>query len=49
MTRHILDYEPLAPTTSNQAQNTVEKFYKEFKEAPKRIYPEAPQNYNHKR
>ena len=46
VTRHILDHEPyVTPSQNNQA----EKFNRDFREAPKKIFPEAPQNYNHKR
>lgn len=49
VTRHILDYQPL-PNTSKQTANTgVQKFHRDFREAPKRLFPETPQNYNHKR
>ena len=44
VTKHIADYEPLPVTNS-----TVEKFLKNIREAPKKIFPEVPTNFNHKR
>lgn len=46
VTRHILDHEPYVNSSQS---NLNEKFNRDFREAPKRILPETPQNYNHKR
>ena len=44
VTKHIADYEPMPVSHS-----VAEKFLKNIKEGPKRIFPEVPTNFNHKR
>jgi hypothetical protein len=44
VTKHIADYEPMPVSHS-----AGEKFTRSVLEGPKKVFPESPTNFNHKR